>query len=281
MPAPQRTLTVDLVAALRGRARCSGHPPMPTAWVSSWSGSPARVGATAACPIAEATELIDRLSPLPAGSRLTLEPGGQLELSSAPFRTIDDVCTAAAADLAVLDQACEACRRRADRTGRRPGAPARAGGGGAALPGHGALLRPPGPGRAHDDVQHGRHPGQRRAGPPRPDDASGGGWPTSSGRRSSPASPTRRSPAACPAGGSRAGCGPGGRSTRAARRRWPATPTPSRPGRATPSTPGSCWSTPPTARASCPMIEPLRFGDWLADGHELGWPTARGPRATT
>ncbi len=22
-----------------------------------------------------------------------------------------------------------------------------------------------------------------------------------------------------------------------------------------------------------PMIEPLRFGDWVADGHELGWPT--------
>ena len=58
-------------------------------------------------PVGQAASLIDDLSPLPAGSRLTLEPGGQLELSSAPFRSIDEVCTAASADLAVLDQACD------------------------------------------------------------------------------------------------------------------------------------------------------------------------------
>lgn len=61
-------------------------------------------------PIARANRLIDELSPLPAGSRLTLEPGGQLELSSAPFRTIDEVCTAAASDMALLDQACDQCQ---------------------------------------------------------------------------------------------------------------------------------------------------------------------------
>jgi glutamate--cysteine ligase len=59
-------------------------------------------------PAAEATDLIERLSPLPAGSRLTLEPGGQLELSTDPFRSVDEVCDAATADLAVLDEACGA-----------------------------------------------------------------------------------------------------------------------------------------------------------------------------
>jgi glutamate--cysteine ligase len=38
---------------------------------------------------------------LPAGSAVTFEPGGQLELSSLPFVSVEEACAAAAADLAV------------------------------------------------------------------------------------------------------------------------------------------------------------------------------------
>ena len=71
-------------------------------WLTSQGGREHRL------PMAAATELIDTLSPLPRGSRITLEPGGQLELSSEPFPTIDELCDAAEADLVVLDTACEA-----------------------------------------------------------------------------------------------------------------------------------------------------------------------------
>jgi len=71
-------------------------------WLTSQGGREHRL------PIEAATELIDTLSPLPRGSRITLEPGGQLELSSEPFPTIDELCDAAEADLVVLDTACEA-----------------------------------------------------------------------------------------------------------------------------------------------------------------------------
>jgi glutamate--cysteine ligase len=69
-------------------------------WLTSQNGREHRLA------IDEATALIGRLSPLPGGGRLTLEPGGQLELSSAPFHSIDDVCDATTADLAILDRAC-------------------------------------------------------------------------------------------------------------------------------------------------------------------------------
>ena len=42
------------------------------------------------------------LPPLPGGSRLTVEPGGQLELSSLPCRDAAAACAATASDLAVL-----------------------------------------------------------------------------------------------------------------------------------------------------------------------------------
>lgn len=47
---------------------------------------------------------------LPAGSRLTFEPGGQLELSSVPARTPDEVAEALRADIAVLRPALRAHR---------------------------------------------------------------------------------------------------------------------------------------------------------------------------
>ena len=69
-------------------------------WLTSQNGREHRLA------IDEATALIECLAPLPGGGQLTLEPGGQLELSSAPFHSIDEVCAAAAADLALVDRAC-------------------------------------------------------------------------------------------------------------------------------------------------------------------------------
>jgi glutamate--cysteine ligase len=58
--------------------------------------------------LAQAERILTDLCPLPAGSRLTIEPGGQLEISTATFTNVDDACTAAADDLFVLDQRCTA-----------------------------------------------------------------------------------------------------------------------------------------------------------------------------
>lgn len=60
----------------------------------------------------QAQAVVADLSPLPRGSRITIEPGGQLELSSAPFATVADALEATATDLYVLDQAC--AQRRID-----------------------------------------------------------------------------------------------------------------------------------------------------------------------
>ncbi len=46
------------------------------------------------------------LGAMPGGSRLTMEPGGQIELSSARFDTLDGALTAMGTDLFVLDRAC-------------------------------------------------------------------------------------------------------------------------------------------------------------------------------
>ena len=48
------------------------------------------------------------VGPLPAGSALTVEPGGQLEISTQPMPTLTDACRAAAHDLLVLDRSCAA-----------------------------------------------------------------------------------------------------------------------------------------------------------------------------
>src|SRR5689334_16910902 len=54
----------------------------------------------------EAQAVMDQLVPLPRGSRLTLEPGGQLELSTRCFVDLHSACEAAAIDLFTLDSAC-------------------------------------------------------------------------------------------------------------------------------------------------------------------------------
>lgn len=56
----------------------------------------------------QAERIVADVQPLPAGSRLTIEPGGQLEISTATFTSVDDACAAAADDLFVLDQRCAA-----------------------------------------------------------------------------------------------------------------------------------------------------------------------------
>jgi glutamate--cysteine ligase len=53
-----------------------------------------------------AEALMADVAPLPAASRLTLEPGGQLELSTACLPTLETACEAAANDLYRLDQVC-------------------------------------------------------------------------------------------------------------------------------------------------------------------------------
>ena len=54
----------------------------------------------------EVTRMVAAVGRPPAGSRVTLEPGGQVELSSAPLRGSDAACTAAATDLLHLDTSC-------------------------------------------------------------------------------------------------------------------------------------------------------------------------------
>lgn len=54
----------------------------------------------------QAEAVVADLAALPGGSRITIEPGGQLELSSARFATLDDAIKATGDDLFHLDQAC-------------------------------------------------------------------------------------------------------------------------------------------------------------------------------
>ncbi len=223
-------------------------------------------------PIARANRLIDDLSPLPAGSHLTLEPGGQLELSSAPFTSIDEVCAAAASDLALLDEACDDCQVELIALGADP-------------------LRPPervAVGPRYQAMEHyfdrlgvaGRmmmcntaaiqvnvglgEPGQTAA-----------RWRLANRLGPALIAAFANSPFS-------GGLPSGWQSTRL--RSWWAL-DPSR------SAPVPCEVDPTTAWAAyaldarvmlikvdvdnyAPVIEELSFGQWLRDGHDLGWPTA-------
>jgi glutamate--cysteine ligase len=59
-------------------------------------------------PLDRLERLIDTAGTPPAGGRFTIEPGGQLELSTATRTTVDEACAAAAADLYLLDSHCAA-----------------------------------------------------------------------------------------------------------------------------------------------------------------------------
>lgn len=248
MPAPQRTLAVDLVEAfvadeVFGPSADAHGLGVELEWLTSQGRRDRRL------PIAEATELIDRLSPLPAGSRLTLEPGGQLELSSAPFRTIDDVCTAAATDLAVLDQACEASDVELIALGADPVRPPERV---AVAPRYQAMERYfDHLGRAGRTMMCNTAAIQVNVGLGHPDQM------IQRWRLANQLGPTL---IACFANSPFAGGLPSGWQSSRLRAWWALDPSrsapvacdphPSRPGRATPSTPASCWSTRP-ARDSC------------------------------
>jgi glutamate--cysteine ligase len=222
-------------------------------------------------PIAEASALIDRLSPLPDGGRLTLEPGGQLELSSQPFRSIDALCAATRRDLAVLDAECEACEIELIALGADPVRPPERV---AVAPRYQAMER-------YFD-QHGRAGRTMMCNTAAIQVNIGLGGPASAARRwrlANRLGPTLiASFANSPFGG---GLPSGWQSSRL-RAWWALDPTRSAPVR--------CDDDPVTAWADyaldahvmliradgdrfLPVTVPMRFGDWMADGHPSGWPT--------
>ena len=97
MPRPSARLTLpDAVEHLRARSFAPSAPcrlGVELEWLTVVDDDRARVD----------PDLLRRaLGPgLPAGSAVSFEPGGQLELSSLPFVTVEEACAAAAADLAV------------------------------------------------------------------------------------------------------------------------------------------------------------------------------------
>src|SRR5439155_14419926 len=80
-------------------------------------GSPSRVGVelewlafdgpdrSRPAPFETMADVAGGLEPLPAGGRITFEPGGQLELSSAPWPDVATAIAATASDAAVLRDA--------------------------------------------------------------------------------------------------------------------------------------------------------------------------------
>lgn len=57
-------------------------------------------------PIERLEEIVASLGPLPGGGRLSIEPGGQLEISTAALPGADEACAKAAVDLYYLDNRC-------------------------------------------------------------------------------------------------------------------------------------------------------------------------------
>lgn len=56
-------------------------------------------------PLDEIQAVGGRLGPLPGGGRLTYEPGGQIELVTLPNTTVDELCESAATDLLMVERA--------------------------------------------------------------------------------------------------------------------------------------------------------------------------------
>ena len=113
MPRSNRSLTApDVRAHIRdhvfGTASVTAADPVAARhsvgieleWLTGYRGQHQRLS------LDQAQAVVADLSPLPKGSLVTVEPGGQLELSSAPFASVNDALAGTATDLYVLDQAC-------------------------------------------------------------------------------------------------------------------------------------------------------------------------------
>jgi glutamate--cysteine ligase len=234
-------------------------------WLTSQGGREHRL------PIEEATALIERLSPLPRGSRLTLEPGGQLELSSAPFRSIDEVCRATTADLTVLDQACEESRVELLALGADP-----------VRPPERVAIAPRYQAMEHYFDQLGSAGRTMMCNTAAIQVNVGLGAPADVAARWTLANRLGPTLIASFANSPFADGLPSGWQSSRLRAWWALDPSRSAP---VPSDqpPVDGWSAyAQDARVMLirldddrcvPIVEPLRFGQWLAEGHELGWPT--------
>jgi glutamate--cysteine ligase len=234
-------------------------------WLTSQGGRERRL------PVEVATSLIESHSPLPWGSRLTLEPGGQLELSTDPFTTIDGLCDATEADLVVLEHLCAARRVELVALGADPlRAPERV----ANAPRYEAM--------EHYFDQLGRAGRTMMCNTAAIQVNVGLGRPSAPVDRWVLANRLGPTLLACFANSPFAGGLPSGWQSSRLRAWWALDPSRSSPVR-TDGDPVEAWAEYALAARvmlirqsgeSClPVTEPLPFGEWLARGHELGWPT--------
>ena len=107
-------------------------------------------------------DALDVEGPLPHGSRITFEPGGQLEISTPPAPDGPRALDVAETDGHASASAARRGRPRGGRRRRRCRRAPTAGRRRAALPGHGHVLRRAGRGGRHHDAGHRVAPGQRR-----------------------------------------------------------------------------------------------------------------------
>lgn len=105
MPTPHRTLTLAGAAdSIESAAYGSEHDDqvgIELEWLTTTAGERRRRPS-----IDETDVIVARLPELPRGGRVTIEPGAQLELSTAPYDDADQACEAAATDLYVVERAC-------------------------------------------------------------------------------------------------------------------------------------------------------------------------------
>ena len=266
MPAPTRSLTLDAVHEFVHERiftpGSAGNVGIELEWFPPPRTSPARL-----------RELLP--DPLPGGSAVTFEPGGQLELSGPPGRRHRRRVHAHARRHRRRARRVARVRHRArghrPRSARRAPACRRC----PALPGDGDLLRHPLAARTHDDAQHGIGAGERRhrEPPPKPSTPAGSAR-TISGPRSRRRSQTLRSTHWVDRRvGDRRASRSGPRSIRHA----PPPRTDAAPRRRTSyatyalDAPVMMINESPTQ--SVAMRDTVAFSTWLADGHELGWPT--------
>jgi len=234
-------------------------------WLTSQGGSEHRLAES------EAVALIADLTPLPHGGRLTVEPGGQLELSTAPFRTVDELCRAASAELALLDRACGQNRVELTALGADPvRTPERV----TLAPRYQAMERYFDQlGAAGRTMMCNTAAIQVNVGLGRPDQVE---------RRWALANHLGPTLIGCFANSPFADGLPSGWQSSRLRAWWSLDPSRSAPVRCD-LAPVDAWSAYALdARVMLirvdadrcePIIDPLPFGQWLAEGHELGWPT--------